>query len=195
MIFDSMKKTLVMTTAVAFVLAIVLSILTKYVIYIEPFSQFSFLMSFLNMFGAFMVPGIIVTYLTGRTTEDDEQREYTFYENYVQGRCRVIRFSQTGNARIIKGMNFLDEEGNLILKEWVTQATPFLEEGVSIVQKMDGRYNIIDKSGTEFSREGWAALALEASDGKIKAVNDDGYVNFISIKDKTELWKEWKEEL
>ena len=115
-----------------------------------------------------------------------------FYNDYVNGFCRVEKIVFSYDGSVTSEFNFLNKEGKYIMEKWYVAASDFCKEGVALIY--DGEmYNFINKEGKVMSTI-WFYDIDPFVEGIAKVRWKDNTVNFVGIDGKC-LWENWCPEI
>ena len=115
-----------------------------------------------------------------------------FYNDYVNGFCRVEKIVLGYDGSVTSEFNFLNKEGKYIMEKWYVAASDFCKEGVALIY--DGEmYNFINKEGKVMSTI-WFYDIDPFVEGIAKVRWKDNTVNFVGIDGKC-LWENWCPEI
>lgn len=115
-----------------------------------------------------------------------------FYNDYVNGFCRVEKIVFGYDGSVTSEFNFLNKEGKYIMEKWYAAASDFCKEGVALIYNGE-MYNFINKEGKVMSTN-WFYDIDPFVEGIAKVRWKDNTVNFVGIDGKC-LWENWCPEI
>ena len=125
----------------------------------------------------------------------DEFKEVWFYQGYKNGMCvaEVVYKHPMNEGEFEHKFAYINETGEKISSDLFDIATEFTPYGYGQVC-INGKYNLIDKTGKYLSEEWFTKMSNPDVDGCIKVGNEKHLTNFLNKEGKL-MWTEWKEEL